>query len=146
MTKTADEKAIREIINDRSRALYAKNADLAVAHGGREYVSFDLAPPLANVGDAARDKTGIESWFATWKGPIDWEVRDLVIHTDGQLGFAYGLGHMAGTKVEGNQVDLWVRVTNCFRKEDGDWKLIHEHTSTPFYMDGSNRAALDLKP
>jgi hypothetical protein len=24
--------------------------------------------------------------------------------------------------------------------------MAHEHTSTPFYMDGSNKAALDLKP
>ncbi|HSC61533.1 MAG TPA: nuclear transport factor 2 family protein [Rhizomicrobium sp.] len=146
MRKDADEKAIRDIIDDRSRALYAKNADLAFAHGGSEFVSFDLDPPLARAGDAARDKKGIEGWFATWKGPIGWEVRDVMIHADDHLAFAYGLGHITGTKVEGNDVDLWVRFTNGFRKEGGEWKQIHAHTSTPFYMDGSNRAALDLKP
>ena len=146
MRKDADEKAIHDIIDDRSRALYAKNADLAFAHGGREFVSFDLDPPLAHAGDAARDKKGIEGWFATWKGPIGWEVRDVMIHADDHPAFAYGLGHITGTKVEGNDVDLWVRFTNGFRKEGGEWKQIHAHTSTPFYMDGSNRAALDLKP
>lgn len=146
MTKAADEKAIREIINDRSKALYAKNFNQLVAHGGNEFVSFDLDPPLARTGNAARDRQGIEGWFATWKGPIGWEVRDVTIHADDHLALAYGLGHITGTKVEGNDVDLWVRFTNGFRKEGGDWKQIHAHTSTPFYMDGSNRAALDLKP
>jgi PhnB protein len=28
----------------------------------------------------------------------------------------------------------------------GAWKIVHEHSSTPFYMDGSYRAAVDLKP
>jgi hypothetical protein len=28
----------------------------------------------------------------------------------------------------------------------GAWKITHEHNSAPFYMDGSGRPALDLKP
>jgi ketosteroid isomerase-like protein len=32
------------------------------------------------------------------------------------------------------------------RDEHGAWKIAHEHTSVPFYMDGSFRAAIDLKP
>ena len=28
----------------------------------------------------------------------------------------------------------------------GTWKIAHEHTSVPFYMDGSFRAAVDLEP
>jgi hypothetical protein len=31
-------------------------------------------------------------------------------------------------------------------KKDGAWKVTHEHFSVPFYMDGSNKAAIDLKP
>jgi PhnB protein len=29
---------------------------------------------------------------------------------------------------------------------DGSWRIVHEHDSTPFYLDGSLRAALDLRP
>jgi hypothetical protein len=32
------------------------------------------------------------------------------------------------------------------RKIDGSWRIVHEHNSTPFYLDGSLRAALDLRP
>jgi ketosteroid isomerase-like protein len=42
--------------------------------------------------------------------------------------------------------ELWFRSTVCFRQQDGDWRITHVHDSTPFYMDGSMSAALDLKP
>jgi ketosteroid isomerase-like protein len=32
------------------------------------------------------------------------------------------------------------------RKTGTGWKITHEHASTPFYMDGSGRAATDLQP
>ena len=53
---------------------------------------------------------------------------------------------MRGTKTDGTQVDLWVRATVGYRKHEGRWTVVHEHVSVPFYMDGSERAALDLKP
>jgi PhnB protein len=31
------------------------------------------------------------------------------------------------------------------RREDG-WKIVHEHTSVPFYMDATLRPAFDLQP
>jgi ketosteroid isomerase-like protein len=47
---------------------------------------------------------------------------------------------------DGEKVDMWLRETLCFRKIDGKWKITHEHESVPFYMDGSFKAAVDLKP
>ncbi|HEX3809454.1 MAG TPA: nuclear transport factor 2 family protein [Rhizomicrobium sp.] len=148
-----DERAIREIMNDRAKALYAKNADKLFAHLAPEIVSFDLPPPLQFVGDAARSKEGFQAWFATWKGPIGWETRDVTVTVNGDLAFAYGLSHISGTKVDGPEskangphVDLWLRSTNCFCKTGGEWKIVHSHNSVPYLMDGSNKAAVDLKP
>jgi ketosteroid isomerase-like protein len=42
--------------------------------------------------------------------------------------------------------DLWFRETLGFRKIDGKCAITHEHKSVPFYMDGSFKAAIDLKP
>jgi ketosteroid isomerase-like protein len=39
-----------------------------------------------------------------------------------------------------------MRATLCFVRKGGGWKIVHEHTSVPFHMDGSFQAALDLKP
>lgn len=45
-----------------------------------------------------------------------------------------------------DRFDLWFRVTVCLRKIGGDWLTTHEHSSTPFHMDGTFGAALDLQP
>jgi ketosteroid isomerase-like protein len=50
------------------------------------------------------------------------------------------------TKLDGQHAEWWQRITICLRRIDGIWKIVHEHTSVPFYMDGSYRAATDLKP
>ena len=48
---------------------------------------------------------------------------------------------------EGNpETDVWFRHTIGLRKIDGRWKIVHSHESVPFYMDGSDKAAVDLKP
>jgi ketosteroid isomerase-like protein len=39
-----------------------------------------------------------------------------------------------------------MRATLCFRREGDEWKIAHAHTSVPFHMDGSFRAAVDLTP
>ena len=62
------------------------------------------------------------------------------------VGFSRSLNRIAGTRADGAPTDLWMRATLCFRKIDGEWKVAHEHDSVPFYMDGSAKAALDLKP
>jgi PhnB protein len=53
---------------------------------------------------------------------------------------------MTGTKTDGEEVDLWYRVTVGLHQEDGAWRIVHEHESVPFHMDGSYRAAVDLSP
>ena len=42
--------------------------------------------------------------------------------------------------------DLWFRETLGFRKIDGKWEIMHKHSSVPFYMASSFKAAIDLKP
>jgi ketosteroid isomerase-like protein len=39
-----------------------------------------------------------------------------------------------------------MRETLCLEREADSWRIVHEHTSVPFYMDGSMRPAFDLKP
>jgi ketosteroid isomerase-like protein len=52
---------------------------------------------------------------------------------------------MMATTTNGSKVELWFRQTLGFRKIDGQWRITHEHSSVPFYMDGSYKAAVDLK-
>jgi PhnB protein len=139
-----DAAAIHKTIDDRSQALRAKDARGVLAHHSEDYVLFSLAPPLAVT--VAGDSEGLQDWFDTWDGPIGYELHDRVIETGGDIGFCRALAHMTGRKIGGEKVDLWFRLTLCLRRADTRWRITHEHESVPFYMDGSYRAAVDLKP
>jgi ketosteroid isomerase-like protein len=141
--RTRDEAEIRNILEDQSKALHAKDAEALAAHHAPEILSYDLAPPLMTRGT---DVPGTRAWLATWQGPIESEVHDLSIAAGDGVAFSTSLNRMRGTKTDGARIDLWVRATVGYRKIEGRWMVIHEHVSVPFYMDGSEKAALDLKP
>jgi PhnB protein len=92
------------------------------------------------------DKKGLETWFSTFNGPIEYDIRELTIATGDDIAFCHSLDHMSGTMSDGQKTDLWLRNTIGLRKIDGKWKITHQHESVPFYMDGSFKAAIDLKP
>jgi ketosteroid isomerase-like protein len=144
--KAIDEAQIRKLIDDRANAVRAKDIDGSLSPYTADSVSFDLAPPLQSGGAEALDKKSIEDWFSSWRGPIGYELRDLSVTTGGDLAFCHGLVRISGTKTDGEHNDIWARQTLCLRRIGGTWKIAHEHTSVPFYMDGSYKAAVDLKP
>lgn len=141
--KAIDEAGIRNLIDQRAKALYAKDAKAVVSLFTPDYVPFTLAPPLVSTMTGAKE---YDSWFATWQGPIGTEVRDLDIDVSGDLGISHSLNLMRGRSASGHDIELWYRQTLSFRKVDGAWKIAHDHSSVPFHMDGSFRAAIDLKP
>ncbi|MGE5136854.1 MAG: YybH family protein [Gemmatimonadota bacterium] len=143
--ETAQEQ-IRAVLYEHAAAITAKDAQRAVSHYAPDVVSFSLAPPLRYAGDEVRDPAGLEEWFRTWDGPIGNDIGELVIEAGDDVAFCHGLTHMTGTKTDGEQVDLWFRSTVGLRRTAAGWRITHEHDSTPFYMDGSDRAATDLRP
>ena len=64
----------------------------------------------------------------------------------GDVAFSCSLNRLGGKLHSGDEFEIWVRVTMGFRKVNGAWKIAHAHTSVPFYMDGSFKAATDLNP
>ena len=145
-TNTNEEGAIRAVIETWASAMRAKDADAVVSQYAADNVKFILAPPLQYTKDHPFDKNGLEKWFSTFQGPIDYENRDLHITAGNDVAFCHSLNRMMATTTKGEKVDLWFRDTLGFRKIDGQWKITHEHSSVPFYMDGSFKAAVDLKP
>lgn len=143
--KAIDEAKIRQHIDDWTRALRAKDIKGVMSFYAPGVVVFDIAPPLGYRGVNAYRKNW-EEWFASWQGPIGYEIRDLSITVSDDAAFSYSLNRISGRRTNGEETDVWVRVTAGYRKADGKWLVAHEHISVPFYMDGSNKAAIDLKP
>ena len=142
MTETTDKKAIEELFSGLGKAHAERDADAIVACHAPDAVMFGLAPPLWQRG-VKRDE--IQAWLKTWDGPINIEGRNVELTVPGDAAFASALTRMRGSQ-KGKEVDFWFRMTQCLRKIDGRWLLVHNHASVPFHMDEDRRAALDLKP
>lgn len=135
--------AITRLLHDRLRALHAKDAEALTADCAPDLLSFDLPPPLATRGV---DRAALERWLAGWDGPVDGEIRDLNVTVGADVAFCTSLNRMVAQSKQGKPMDIWVRTTLGLRKHEQGWRIVHEHVSVPFYMDGTDRAALDLKP
>ncbi|WP_119303486.1 YybH family protein [Dongia deserti] len=147
MTRTSSlEAEISKVIERQAQGIHDKDAKAAVSHYAANAVIFDLAPPLRNASTGPALEQSLNDWFATWQGPIGYETRDFSITANDDVAFGHGFVRITGTKVDGEHNDLWVRQSLGFRKINGAWKIAHDHTSVPFYMDGSYKAAVDLKP
>jgi uncharacterized protein (TIGR02246 family) len=144
-TNATTEAQIRALIDEWTKAFRAKDVNGVTSYYAADIVTFDLAPPLQYTGADALRK-GLEEWFPTFRGPVGYEIRDLSITAGDDLAFSRSLNRIAGTRTDGEQTNVWVRSTACYRKIGGNWKITHEHVSVPFYMDGSYKAAVDLKP
>ncbi|PEN13328.1 DUF4440 domain-containing protein [Longibacter salinarum] len=56
-------------------------------------------------------------------------LKDQHIEVIGDLAYEIGVEH-GELKMGGHAVDLEHRVTNIYRRESGEWKLVHHHTDT----------------
>jgi ketosteroid isomerase-like protein len=141
-----DEAAIRALLTERAAATRARDASRFVTSLDQSIVTFDLAPPLRRTGPELLDPSGHQAWLDTWDGEIGYEMAELTISIGGSIAYCHSLDHLTGTRTDGEREDFWVRATVGLRKTDDGWKVTHEHTSVPFYMDGTDRPAFDLRP
>jgi len=105
---------------------------------------FDVVNPLQSTGSGAA-RARLKEWFASFDGPIGYELRDLSIAAGDDVAFSHSLSRTSATTTDGRKVDVWWRATVCYRKVDGTWMVTHEHASVPFDVE-SDRASLDLEP
>lgn len=145
--QSAGEAQIRRLKDDLTNALRRKDADGVISLFAEKSVMFVLAPPLRfRAGVDAPGANGVREWFATFENELGYEYRELEIECGETIAFCHSLDRISGKRTDGTQTDIWVRETLGLRKIDGAWKIAHQHQSVPMYMDGSNKAATDLKP
>jgi ketosteroid isomerase-like protein len=142
--KAIDEAQIRALIDDRVKAVRAKDINGVMSNIAPDILSFDVVNPLQNIGSGAARKRA-EEWFSSFQGPLGYEMRDLSIAAGDGVAFSHSLNRVSATRTDGKKLDMWWRSTVCYRKIDGKWMVTHEHSSVPFDVE-SGRASLDLKP
>jgi len=139
-----DERRVRDTIVALHRAHYVKDASAAAALYAEDATVSNLAPPLEHHGVNVEEK---QAWMDSWETPIEIAPRNLKITVSGDFAFAHCFLELKGTKKgpEG-KVHFWMRETMAFERIRGLWRIVLEHTSVPFYMDGTFRPAFDLQP
>jgi ketosteroid isomerase-like protein len=81
----------------------------------------------------------VASWFS------DSETYDVEVVAAGASGdLAYTVGYEHNTvKVKGERRTYTLRVTHVYRREDGQWKIVHRHADTP---PGDAKASFPARP
>ena len=141
---TKDTADILAVIDGMKKARYNKNPQAIAAPYAPEAAIFNLAPPLIHRGI---DIAETQAWLDTWDGPIEIAPLNFDITVAGDIAFCHGYMRMDGNKKGVDErVSFWMRETLCLERSGDTWRIVHEHTSVPFYMDGSLRPAFDLQP
>ena len=59
--------------------------------------------------------------------------------------FVSSLQHNYGTDPKGKSFEFMIRVTDCFRKVNGKWKIVHQHVSFPIESMETGKADFQSK-
>jgi uncharacterized protein (TIGR02246 family) len=142
--QSTEEAQIRKRVDDWADAFRSKDINGVLSVFAAETVAFDIVPPLAYTGRESYRKQW-EKLFASYQGPIEYEIRDLSITAEGDLAFSHSINRISGTLQNGTKAGFWLRMTACWRRIDSQWLIEHEHVSVPVDP-AKGTAMLDLKP
>lgn len=141
---TTEESEIQQTVERFNKAFDARNLEEIMSFYAPDVVAFDMMPPLQIVGrDAYRENW--KKYVTGMKGQTSCKIRDLQIGASGDTAFCHFLAHMTGTTTKDEKMDIWMRQTVCFRKENGKWLIVHENYSVPVDME-TDKALWNLDP
>ena len=131
-TQTRDEAEIRKLIAAWSRALEAKDLDGLVANYAPDVLIYDVKPPYKSEGVVAIRRVW-EQCLPYFPASFKSERRDLKLTVGEDVASAHGLHHIRPIDEPNHPAgQSWIRVTACYRKVGGRWRVAHEHVSMPF--------------
>lgn len=69
----------------------------------------------------------VASWFAD---SVAYEFEVVAAGASGDLAYTVGYEHN-NVSVEGKSTTYILRVTHVYRREDGQWRIVHRHADAP---------------
>jgi ketosteroid isomerase-like protein len=127
--RSAEEASLLQLIARWAEAVRDEDMPAIRADHDPNILMFDVPPPFLS--------RGLDAYMATWQifyssqaRPITFDFEDVEITTGDDVAFATAIGH-CGYIEHGERTDLKFRLTMGFRKQDGQWRIVHEHHSVP---------------
>lgn len=137
------EQEIRAALDNFLKTVSAKDVDAIMAFYASDVVAYDAI--------AALQFKGAEAYGEHWRqclsacGALSMAASDIHIAAVGDLATCHYLHRCAGVDEKGEGQACWMRATVVWRRQDGDWKIIHDHYSAPFDPE-SGQAMMGLVP
>jgi ketosteroid isomerase-like protein len=124
------ESVLRRRIDALGHLIRDKNVGELMSFYDRDVEVFDVRGSL-NVSGAAAYRNNFEHWFASFQGPLAFELHNLRVVPGDNAAFCHYLALVTGERPGGRISGYWVRGTTCFERRDGEWLITHEHISMP---------------
>ncbi|HEY5784533.1 MAG TPA: nuclear transport factor 2 family protein [Microlunatus sp.] len=135
---------LEQLIEERVAAVRRQDAATLLQQHDDQVLTFPLLPPTASRGREAIGAS-LDRWFEGYADGPGYEVHDLVVEAADDLGCCAFFYHVTGTLTTGDIVDMWVRSTVVFRRQNEGWRLVHAHESVPFDA-ATGRALISERP
>jgi ketosteroid isomerase-like protein len=103
-----------------------------------EFVLYDPCPGQYVGWDTL--KTIFLDYHKTWPA-MQGSMEHLHVDASGDLGHTFSIQTWKFKKPDGEVETIVHRVTEIWRRIDGEWKCVHEHASVPVDLLGDNRTA-----
>jgi ketosteroid isomerase-like protein len=145
-TKAKDLADIKALEDRFTAAFKAKdvNAIMAVYVPDESLVVFDAIPPRQYIGAQAYRKDW-EGFLAMFPGPMEISMSDLDVTVGGDVAYSHSIQQGVGTMKDGKKMPFTVRVTDGYKKVNGQWLVAHEHVSFPVDL-ATGKGDLNSKP
>ena len=121
----------QEISNLERKVAVTGDPDEAIKYfeGGDDVVLFDIMGPSPEfVGQKTIHNHMHDSWGAK---DVKAEFLELKVISDGKLALASSVQHYTAKGSDGKPIDWTFRLTDVWRKTNGQWKIVHQHISFP---------------
>jgi ketosteroid isomerase-like protein len=74
----------------------------------------------------------VQDWVAgQFAGLVDDEQELIAVGASGDLAYTVALEHKTVDTPSGERATYTLRTTHVFRREDGEWRIVHRHGDRP---------------
>lgn len=142
-TEASAEQEIRTALDSFLKTVSSKDVGAIMAFYAPDVVAYDAI--------AALQFKGAKAYGDHWRqclsmcSELSLEASDIHVATSGDLATMHYLHRCAGVDDKGEEQACWMRATVIWRRQDGGWKIIHDHYSAPFDPE-SGQALMELSP